>query len=62
MKESQKGIGADGRTTDVTCLVSSVVRELLPRESTSRLVAVSLIPEIPRWPLLQQLLQSEIHP
>ena len=62
MRGSQKGIGADGRRTAVHCLVPSVVRELQPRKSTSRLVAVSLIPEIPRWLLLQQLLQYEIHP
>ena len=52
MKGSQKGIGADGRRADVPCLVPSVVHELQLRISTSRLVAVSLIPGIPRWHLL----------
>ena len=62
MRGSQIGIGADGRRADVPCLVPSVVHELRPRKSTSRLVAVSLLPETPRWLLLLQLLQSEIHP
>ena len=41
---------------------TTVIRELQLRISTSRLVVVSLIPEIPRWLLLQQRPQSEIHP
>ena len=36
MRGSQKGRVADGRRTDVPCLVPSVIRELLPRKSTSR--------------------------
>ena len=32
MKGSQKGITADGRRTDVLCLVPTVVRELQPRK------------------------------
>ena len=61
MTESLRGTEADCRRADVPCLVPSVVRELQLRISTSRLVAVSLILEISRWLLLQQLHQSEIH-